>query len=591
MDGGLLLKQVIREPSNVAARRVYAEWLAEQGDPRGELIQLQCAMEEVAPELRMGLEARANALLDLYERQWSAAVRAIGPLGYSSERPGPAGARFRFRRGFIDHVRMTARDFAAHARALADVTPLKSARLTELTRDQVRALARCEALERVDELELELGGPADEALADLLASPFLARLTRLALFGQIGPESARALARHPKLAALESLRIEDAGTEPGPTIGPHGAAALASAPFAPNLKELALVGQRIGPAGARALAAFSSLRTLSLERNEIGPVGAQALHALTGLVSLELGGNSLTPKGAALVAGGPFPHLERLDLSGGNKLGPKGLAALLEALALPKLNALGLASCGLSVEGMRLVVSAKSLAGLRELNLAANQLGDEGLSVLSHAELPNLERLDLSYNGGREGGALALAHGKLLSSVRELDVRHNKLGSGGAKALALSGELTSLRALWLGNNWIGVEGIRRLLGSPAMPALERLYLDQNNFGSEGLAALTRSPYLKQLQALSTWGVDRSAVKALADSEHAQSLKELSFAQSVIGEEGAVALAESAKLSGLRWLSFSHCAVGEEGARALRRRFGHRVSFAPDEALGRLPESD
>ena len=38
-----LLAAVFAAPDDDAPRRVYADWLLERGDPRGEFIQLQCA--------------------------------------------------------------------------------------------------------------------------------------------------------------------------------------------------------------------------------------------------------------------------------------------------------------------------------------------------------------------------------------------------------------------------------------------------------------------------------------------------------------------------------------------------------------------
>jgi uncharacterized protein (TIGR02996 family) len=56
-----LLAEVIAEPRSIAPRRVYADALLEAGDPRGEFIQLQCALEELdADDRAAGLLAGAR---------------------------------------------------------------------------------------------------------------------------------------------------------------------------------------------------------------------------------------------------------------------------------------------------------------------------------------------------------------------------------------------------------------------------------------------------------------------------------------------------------------------------------------------------
>ena len=39
-----LLDEVLGHPDDDVPRRVYADWLSERGDPRGELIAVQCEL-------------------------------------------------------------------------------------------------------------------------------------------------------------------------------------------------------------------------------------------------------------------------------------------------------------------------------------------------------------------------------------------------------------------------------------------------------------------------------------------------------------------------------------------------------------------
>ena len=68
-----LLAEVIADPRSIAPRLVYADALIEAGDPRGELIQVQCALEplDLDDPARPALEARAADLLAEHEPAWS----------------------------------------------------------------------------------------------------------------------------------------------------------------------------------------------------------------------------------------------------------------------------------------------------------------------------------------------------------------------------------------------------------------------------------------------------------------------------------------------------------------------------------------
>lgn len=78
-----LLADVYAHPGDDAPRLVYADFLEEKGDPRAELIQLQC--REASP----ASDKRVRALLDAHGKTW------LGPLA------PVIGAKFEFRRGFL----------------------------------------------------------------------------------------------------------------------------------------------------------------------------------------------------------------------------------------------------------------------------------------------------------------------------------------------------------------------------------------------------------------------------------------------------------------------------------------------------------
>src|SRR5215471_18789081 len=103
-----LEQAILADPDDRAAHMAYADYLDEQGDPRGELIQVQLAPEDPALPAgeRKKLQAREKKLLRAHRREW------LGPLlapplleglrlsDYAFTRPDKI--RFEFRRGWLD---------------------------------------------------------------------------------------------------------------------------------------------------------------------------------------------------------------------------------------------------------------------------------------------------------------------------------------------------------------------------------------------------------------------------------------------------------------------------------------------------------
>jgi uncharacterized protein (TIGR02996 family) len=81
-----LLDEICAAPDRDEPRLVYADWLEQQGDPRGELIHAQCTP---------GGEARAEELLAQYRDLWA---RPLRPIWEELSHPP------RFERGFIIEV-------------------------------------------------------------------------------------------------------------------------------------------------------------------------------------------------------------------------------------------------------------------------------------------------------------------------------------------------------------------------------------------------------------------------------------------------------------------------------------------------------
>jgi uncharacterized protein (TIGR02996 family) len=205
------LQAICEEPDSDDPRLVYADWLEERGDPRGELIRLQCRlarMTQADPDWP-ACRGRAAELLDRHQAEWQ------GPLtGW----PG----YWRFRRGFIEELSVTEAELLARADELFQLFPLRRLTVRPPVRDPA-ALAALPWLGRLARLDLGRCELRGDRLAQLLASPFLPRLSGLFLNDNgLVDEDARLLAATPALAGLTALhlgganRITDAGAAAWP---------------------------------------------------------------------------------------------------------------------------------------------------------------------------------------------------------------------------------------------------------------------------------------------------------------------------------------------------------------------------------------
>jgi uncharacterized protein (TIGR02996 family) len=161
---------LVEHPDDVATHMAYADHLAEQGDPRGELIQVQLALEDPRRSIaeRRRLEEREQQLLRAHQAAW------LGKLARHVD-PGMGYWGFRFARGWLDELHFSflpmdlARDAAAEPatrllRRLAVGDPI-----TGYNADRYGLEVESDDL---DEEEEDSGGPKD-ALVELARSPYL----------------------------------------------------------------------------------------------------------------------------------------------------------------------------------------------------------------------------------------------------------------------------------------------------------------------------------------------------------------------------------------------------------------------------------
>jgi uncharacterized protein (TIGR02996 family) len=405
-----LIEAIAADPEADGPRIVFADWLQQAGDPRGELVAVQCALvRSRTPDL----ELRERDLLERYEAEW---------LARAGLRPGEG----RFERGLLERVDASAARVAAAIDRLVELPSLRSLRTTvdgggseaDLLRIAERLRGRMPAtLEHVmidrrlswhsrhsDEVRRQ--GPK---IVLHLDEPGRAPAA-ISVFESM-------LARNPQLEAIELALCGRGRVEIDDLVG-----RLYALPDRPAVRSL---GVRFANPAARdwvqwiatrrlddLVAAFPRLETITLPTAEIWNEAVSHPR----LRDLELGwlgsstfgpadsmtwGAGAAPRGAGLLflRGAELPALERLlvDFQYDWYVGwqPEDIAAVCQATGLPRLSHLVLRYSLLGDEICGRLPGAPFAAQLEVLDLTASEVSDAGArNLVRHRDaFPRLRRL------------------------------------------------------------------------------------------------------------------------------------------------------------------------------------------------------
>jgi uncharacterized protein (TIGR02996 family) len=204
-----LLAQIHADPASDELRAIYADRLLEQGNPRGEFIQLQ-------------LNGKDPALDDKTAVSWSGGIKGAlrWRAPFAAEKPL---YRPRYRRGFLSGCQVDALDGKlCDAPGWSTIEVLDcSGSLERLADYDLRSLVALGALEGADLEQLVEGAPelagrlVAVGLGDALDEAALARLSRLPALRLLtldsGSDDVAALARHPLVDRLRLVGVS--GTE------------------------------------------------------------------------------------------------------------------------------------------------------------------------------------------------------------------------------------------------------------------------------------------------------------------------------------------------------------------------------------------
>lgn len=476
------LQECKDHPEDDTPRLVFADWLEEQGDPRGTLMRLQCTRARLSPldPRCLELQQQEQDLLRQHGQDWLRPYQGL---------PGKVS----FERGLL---RLAAgREMQPLRTSLADADLAWLEELHYWGTPPEEAISFYERLLPLfSRVNLRITPSYGQRPFTLPSGILLPQLRSLNLAGcRLGNGGAEVLASWPGLVRLTHLSLA------GNNLDEAGVQALANAPWFPRLSSLDLADNAdLGAKGVETLACsglFTRLTSLNLSGNAVGPAILQALlrHSRPGLLqSLQLRDTRLTDEDVLLLANSPvLAQVRTLDLAI-NNLGATTGAALAASPSLGNLTVLDLSYNRLGDFPLASWVGSPRLRSLRILHLGNTRLDDQSCAGLDRVsvEAP-LAVLVLRRNSIGDGGLLHLLRSPLLARLGVLDLSSNQLRATGARWLAETAQAATLKVLHIDNNEIGEEGALALARSPHLRGLHHLHASGNKLLAAGRRALLK----------------------------------------------------------------------------------------------------
>ena len=360
------LARIRDQPDDDGPRLIFADWLAERGDPRGEFIRVQCALARLPPEdpRRESLREREQTLLKTHEAAWTESINGVV-------------SGWEFRRGLLEAVSVEATAFLERGQELFRLGPIRRIRFLEAGKC-FPALMESPLLGRIREIDLCSCFLGNSGPAALVRCRHLGRLEVLDLgFNDLTDQGLRTLSDAANLENLRELSLND-----NRQIGTPGVRALADSPHFAKLRLIDLSGNGLSESALKVLINGESLMSLDsvpLHGNNIGDGGVQAL-ARSALLG-------------RMLARSPVLKLSR------NNIGPLGARALAESPLMERLEVLDLEINSIGDAGLASLTQSPYLGNLKRLILCENRIGDAGVRALTRSNLPRtLAFLDLTGN-------------------------------------------------------------------------------------------------------------------------------------------------------------------------------------------------
>jgi len=269
-----LMERIREAPDDDQPRMVLADWLQQQGDPRGELIavQLEAARTPLGKMVPKRLRDREEALMTAFRNRWL---------------PDTVGADVRFVRGFADSVRLDIPIDTALLDRVIDVSPLLRTLVISPPRERWQLVwehVSHDVLRRFSGIFMGGVGVEDERIARFAAID-------LPLLDRLGMRSMTILPSSWKRLAPREWRDLDLHHN---SLGKRGVEYLVTRDRS-TLAALDLGSNEIGDEGVKILASIPmpALRTLGLKRSKLTEKCLPSLARFAHLSMLDISYNKL----------------------------------------------------------------------------------------------------------------------------------------------------------------------------------------------------------------------------------------------------------------------------------------------------------
>ncbi|HWO17506.1 MAG TPA: TIGR02996 domain-containing protein [Kofleriaceae bacterium] len=293
-----LLAAILADPDHDDARRIYADLLAQQGDPRGEFILVELALDgPLSIRKREELAPRRRELYETNQKRW---------FPY-------ALAGMRTHHGFLEAVKGNIKQLKAAGSKLFAAEPVTEVEVTDADEETVEPLLAAKWLPRVRRLILR-GAVGDEGFAQICAARATAGLRTLNVnSNELGADALAELGDG--LPACTTLVLS------GNAIGDEGLAGLRAWKHLPGLETLYLSRCEISAKGLAALLAGQTLPRLDklclTDNDELGDAAADAIAAsaarLPKLRHIEVVNTGIGEAGIRTLTQAKLPALRRID--------------------------------------------------------------------------------------------------------------------------------------------------------------------------------------------------------------------------------------------------------------------------------------
>jgi uncharacterized protein (TIGR02996 family) len=358
---------LVADPDDLGSHMAYADYLSEQGDPRGEFIRVQLALEDAgkSPQERKRLQQQEKKLLKAHERAWLGELAPFlldKPQGKESW--NTPRFNYSYARGWLDSLEVT-RYTVAFTRALARAP-------------QVRLLRRLVLMEDAYEEEGEYEGGDD--IPEDVENPQLYPLARARYLGNV---------RVFQLGEMVTPREEDEAGDGGFNSQTSGEGTVGLIKVMPKLEELYLLAREVDADQLFSLRTLDRLRVLLVYHNNSYPLARLAknpsLGRLTHLLchphAMEDDPYIRLPAVKALVSSPHLPALTHLRLRLSD-MGDRGVQEIIKSGILKRLKVLDLRHGCVTDKGAQALADCPDLKNLELLDLTNNSLTDAGIRAL-----------------------------------------------------------------------------------------------------------------------------------------------------------------------------------------------------------------